>query len=95
MAALMVGGSGYMSLEHRSSARSRALGALSQMCARHLLQAQLAFHCFLVHSESIASHGGSPVAALQSASDSARQMKQPAGHASKGETWGQKSQVAG
>eukprot|EP00959_Pyramimonas_sp_CCMP1952_P355679 7449231-Pyramimonas_sp.AAC.1 len=72
---------------------------MSQMCTKHLLQAQLAFHCFLVHSEGIASHGGGPVTALQSASDSARQMKQPnagapAGHSSKGEKGRHKSQVA-
>eukprot|EP00959_Pyramimonas_sp_CCMP1952_P135364 2832266-Pyramimonas_sp.AAC.1 len=69
------------------------------MCTRHLLQAQLAFHCLLIHNDGITSHAGRPVRSLQSASVYGRHMKHPnAGapgdHSSRGELGGQKSHAA-
>eukprot|EP00959_Pyramimonas_sp_CCMP1952_P161662 3380555-Pyramimonas_sp.AAC.1 len=74
--------------------RSRAPGATFQMCMRHLLQAQPAFHCCCVQSVGITSHGGGPVCSLRGAPGSGRRVKQPsaglpAAHTSSGDPGGQ------
>eukprot|EP00959_Pyramimonas_sp_CCMP1952_P098990 2069301-Pyramimonas_sp.AAC.1 len=86
-------------LEYAFSTLLRALGATSHMCTKHSLQAQLAFHCLLVHCVSIASHAGRPVRSQHSAPSSGCQMKHPwAGvptdHSSTGVCVGQKSHFA-